>query len=372
MDLFNRKAKKQVVELYEEAQKYVELSNKSRTISGFMEYYSKLLKIIQELRTYEDKIKFNGSLTNEYTRLIQEEQRHIQQALRRELSYKLECKTDLDTGYENFCAEIKRYRNKFSKETMNVAEECRKELFSKITTNKAIKQEDVLNHIFTFKQIVDNEMTNIDLMYHDGWQFEQYCAELLLFNGFIKTEVTQKSNDYGVDVIAVNPDGVKYAIQCKCYSNKLGNTPVQEIVAGMKVYNCQVGVVLTNNYFTNNAQILADNNNILLWDRDKLKDMVEIKKKKELNANGDTAVLPHASPSATPTNNYDGDDELLPEAIDLALSLGKISTSMIQRGLGVGYSRACRILDQMEARGIISPANGSKPRDVIIKRNTYL
>lgn len=57
-------------------------------------------------------------------------------------------------------------------------------------------------------------------------------------------------------------------------------------------------------------------------------------------------------------------DELLPEAIKLACELGQISTAMIQRRLKVGYSRAGRIIDQMEARGIISGANGSKPREV--------
>lgn len=67
----------------------------------------------------------------------------------------------------------------------------------------------------------------------------------------------------------------------------------------------------------------------------------------------------------TPDTEDDG-DELLPEAISLAMSLGKISTSMIQRRLGVGYSRAGRIIDQMELRGIISGANGSKPRDVLV------
>lgn len=67
----------------------------------------------------------------------------------------------------------------------------------------------------------------------------------------------------------------------------------------------------------------------------------------------------------TPDVEEDG-DALLPEAIELALSLGKISTSMVQRRLGVGYSRAGRIIDQMEARGIISGANGSKPRDVLV------
>ncbi len=67
----------------------------------------------------------------------------------------------------------------------------------------------------------------------------------------------------------------------------------------------------------------------------------------------------------TPDVEEDG-DPLLQEAISLAVELGKISTSMIQRRLGVGYARAGRIVDQMEARGIISGANGSKPRDVLI------
>lgn len=67
----------------------------------------------------------------------------------------------------------------------------------------------------------------------------------------------------------------------------------------------------------------------------------------------------------TPDVEEEG-DPLLKEAISLAIELGKISTSMIQRRLGVGYARAGRIVDQMEARGIVSGANGSKPRDVLV------
>lgn len=67
----------------------------------------------------------------------------------------------------------------------------------------------------------------------------------------------------------------------------------------------------------------------------------------------------------TPDVEEDG-DPLLQEAIELAVEMGKISTSLVQRRLSVGYSRAGRIIDQMEARGIISGANGSKPRDVLI------
>ncbi len=73
----------------------------------------------------------------------------------------------------------------------------------------------------------------------------------------------------------------------------------------------------------------------------------------------------------TPDKDDDG-DALLSDAIKLAIELGQISTSMIQRRLGVGYSRAGRIIDQMEARGIVSPPNGSKPRDVLVSHADML
>ncbi len=68
------------------------------------------------------------------------------------------------------------------------------------------------------------------------------------------------------------------------------------------------------------------------------------------------------------SDDEDDADALLPQAIDLAVELGQISTAMIQRRLKVGYARAGRIIDQMEMRGIISGANGSKPREVYMNR----
>ncbi len=70
------------------------------------------------------------------------------------------------------------------------------------------------------------------------------------------------------------------------------------------------------------------------------------------------------------TDEDDGDDAdaLLPDAIQLALELGQISTAMVQRKLKVGYARAGRIVDQMETRGLISGANGAKPREVYKNR----
>lgn len=59
-------------------------------------------------------------------------------------------------------------------------------------------------------------------------------------------------------------------------------------------------------------------------------------------------------------------DALFHDAVELVVSLGKASTSMIQRHLKIGYNRAARIVDQMEARGIVGPADGARPREVLV------
>jgi len=60
------------------------------------------------------------------------------------------------------------------------------------------------------------------------------------------------------------------------------------------------------------------------------------------------------------------EDSLFPAAIDVLRGTGRASTSMLQRRLKIGYNRAARIMDLMEARGIVGPDNGSKPRDIIM------
>ena len=62
----------------------------------------------------------------------------------------------------------------------------------------------------------------------------------------------------------------------------------------------------------------------------------------------------------------DDSDELLPEAIDLVVRSGQASVSMLQRRFRIGYNRAARIVDMMEARGIIGPQDGSRPRQVLM------
>lgn len=64
-------------------------------------------------------------------------------------------------------------------------------------------------------------------------------------------------------------------------------------------------------------------------------------------------------------NDDEDEDDLYDEAKECALEHGKISTSFLQRKLRIGYGRSAHLIDMLEERGIISPADGSKPREVI-------
>ena len=71
---------------------------------------------------------------------------------------------------------------------------------------------------------------------------------------------------------------------------------------------------------------------------------------------------------------FDGDEEedsLFDEAVEIVVSSGQASVSMLQRRLKLGYSRAARLVDQMEERGIVGPFEGSKPRAVLITKSDW-
>ena len=62
------------------------------------------------------------------------------------------------------------------------------------------------------------------------------------------------------------------------------------------------------------------------------------------------------------------DDDMYEEAKDVVKAAGKASASLLQRRLRIGYARAARLLDMLEERGVIGPADGAKPRQVLIRQ----
>ncbi len=132
-----------------------------------------------------------------------------------------------------------------------------------------------INSLNVFKN-QDYSIDYVDNML-DGLEFESFTGDLLKQNGFYDVTVTKSSGDFGVDIIAYK-DEIKYAIQCKKYSSPVGIDAVQQVLGSKTMFNCHVGVVLTNNYFTPAALELAEKNNILMWDRNKLINLIEAAK----------------------------------------------------------------------------------------------
>jgi len=64
------------------------------------------------------------------------------------------------------------------------------------------------------------------------------------------------------------------------------------------------------------------------------------------------------------------EDDLFDEAKAAVIKAGKASASLLQRKLKIGYARTARLLDILEQEGIIGPADGAKPRDVLVKEST--
>ncbi|GAA8406491.1 restriction endonuclease [Helicobacter pylori] len=107
-------------------------------------------------------------------------------------------------------------------------------------------------------------LQKIDAM--NGFEFEEYSKIFFTSKGFEVT-ITQKSGDYGADLI-VEKDGVKWAVQAKRYSYKVSPKAIQEVVSSKAYYDCEKACVITNSYFTQAAQKLAQANGVLLIDRD--------------------------------------------------------------------------------------------------------
>ena len=74
-----------------------------------------------------------------------------------------------------------------------------------------------------------------------------------------------------------------------------------------------------------------------------------------------------SSSSGSGSGEDEYDDPQYNEVVEFAINNGKISASLIQRKFRFGYNRAARVMDLLEARGIVGPQNGSKPREVLVK-----
>lgn len=80
----------------------------------------------------------------------------------------------------------------------------------------------------------------------------------------------------------------------------------------------------------------------------------------------DEGMIPQKSEEASESNSDEPEDEFYDQAVDIVRRQQTASVSMLQRRFRIGYNRAARIVDEMEAKGVVGPSEGSKPRQVLL------
>ncbi|XZK12696.1 restriction endonuclease [Clostridium perfringens] len=193
----------------------------------------------------------------------------------------------------------------------------------------------------------------IDIKYIDslnGIEFENYLYKLFKSKGFTCT-LTKQSNDYGADLILKHSNEEITIVQAKFYSNKVGISAIQEIVAAKKYYSANNCIVITNNYFTENAKELATCNSVHLFDRDNL-----------INSNFgilNSIDKPNISTQLPSSLDIDLNEPFLVEATKLIINTPNVNTGYFQRKLRIGYTRALKIINTLEYLKILNRNNGS-------------
>lgn len=151
-----------------------------------------------------------------------------------------------------------------------------KNLFTKVspasyTTNKNVAEDCLTPPISIGIQAVDKM---------NGKQFEKFLAMLFVKSGYQVT-LTPEFGDYGADLI-LEKNGERIAVQAKRWKSKINPRAVQEIVAAIRHYNANKGIVVTNGHYTKYAKELAADNKVELFGRKELSILISEHKAEDL------------------------------------------------------------------------------------------
>ena len=128
------------------------------------------------------------------------------------------------------------------------------------------------------KEIVETAYNSkIDSFYFDDitdpFEYENAICNLFQTAGF-KAYLTRKGADQGIDVIA-EKDNLKIGVQCKLYSQKVGNSAVQEALSGKAFYTLNIAIVVSNAEYTKSALQLAKSSNIKILHHEDLQNNIK-------------------------------------------------------------------------------------------------
>ena len=123
------------------------------------------------------------------------------------------------------------------------------------------------NKAFGDKEFYESlSIEKVDIM--DGVEFEKFLKRLFIYKGFAVSE-TARTGDFGADLL-LRKDGRTYVVQAKRYNNNVGAKALQEIYSARAHYKADFMIVVTNAHFTRQAEVMAEEQNIELIDREEL------------------------------------------------------------------------------------------------------
>lgn len=256
--------------LIDDANSYTELASGGTYIAHFVSYYDRVIEDLQMLCQLEKIKEDNFYPQSELMRLKEEFQPRLCDRIIQE---KERLRQDIKGRYKDDPVNRERLVRTFESNLRDLSDRYipRTAVLADDAVQELKKAAGMYTELAGYVEAEKQGIAAVDHM--EGHDFEYWCAALLEKCGYTNVEVTKGSGDQGVDVVATK-DEIRYAVQCKCYSSKLGNKPVQEVFAGKQMYGCQIGVVMTNNTFTQGAVELAETTGVLLWDREKLESML--------------------------------------------------------------------------------------------------
>ena len=130
-----------------------------------------------------------------------------------------------------------------------------------IKKNKSAKEK------FGDKEFYESlNIEKVDIM--DGVEFERFLKRLFIYKGYTVSE-TARTGDFGADLI-LSKDGKKIVVQAKRYSAKVGAKALQEIYSARHHYKADEMMVVCNTHFTKQAEVMAQEQQIELVDREEL------------------------------------------------------------------------------------------------------
>ena len=221
--------------------------------------------------------------------------------------------------------------------------------------------------------------------------YERLCASRFEQWGW-SAMLTPETGDQGADIIIKASSG-STAVQCKLYSQPVGNGAVQEVIAARQFYKTSAGVVVTNAEFTKSARQLANASGVDLLHHDQISSWcsergmafvgqqhgVGTQTEFDVSSFAEAIIvdlasigLPRYDDVAGATSVWageDGGDDLYSRAVRVVASERVASPAYLQRYLRIGYNAASSLIDRMERECVVSKPNVAGKREVLVRKS---